>query len=91
MLKDPGWKLSVVNGVSNIEGFEVTSLTPEAAAYKGGILVGDMLTAIGSIPIDGTQEVSEIVHQMPAIEPISVTLARSQKMITLKLPFELRP
>ena len=85
------WKLSVVNGVSNIEGFEVTSLTPEAAAYKGGILVGDMLTAIGSIPIDGTQEVSEIVHQMPAIEPISVTLARSQKMITLKLPFELRP
>jgi hypothetical protein len=88
---DGKWKQSIVNGVSVIEGFEVTSVTPESPAYKGGILVGDVLTAIGSIPIDGTQEVCEIVHRMPAIEPISVTLARSQKVIILKVPFELRP
>jgi hypothetical protein len=85
------WKRSTVNGVSTIEGFEITSVTPEAPAYKGGIVVGDVLTTIGSIPIDGTQEVSEIVRQMPALETISVTLARGQEVINLKVPFELRP
>lgn len=88
---DGQWKRSISNGVSKIEGFEVTSITPESPAHKGGILAGDVLTAIGSIPIDGTQEVCEIVHRMPAHEPMSVTVARKQKMITLKLPFELRP
>ena len=85
------WKRSSVNGVSSIEGFEITSVTPEAPGHKGGILVSDVLTAIGSIPIDGTQEISQIVHRMPAAEPISVTLARGQKVITVKVPFELRP
>ena len=85
------WKRSIVNGVSKVEGFQVTRVIPESPAYKGGILANDVLTAIGSTAIDGQQEVCEIVSRIPAGEPISVNLIRNQKMITMRVPFEIRP
>lgn len=76
---------------SEILGFEVAVVYPDSPALKAKIMPGDILKKIGIVQIDGLQDLSDIVEQIPIGEPIDLNLMRNGQLITINVQMEIIP
>lgn len=64
-------------GIKEIGGVYVASVDPEGAAKDAGIKVGDVITAVDDVKIDGTSRLTETIARHRPKDKVSVTVKRN--------------
>lgn len=64
-------------------GAEVVQLTPDGAALKAGVRVGDIITHLNGFEVTSASELTAAVRQEPAGAKIELQLSRDGKPLTL--------
>ncbi len=73
------------------EGLKVLQLVKESAADKGGVHVGDVISAIDGESMDSREELSIVVGSKEPGEEIVIDLRRGDKELTISLELGKRP
>ncbi len=63
-------------GLEEARGALVSAVAPGSAAEEAGIVAGDVITAIGGEPVDGTTDLRNRVGLTPLGEALEITLIR---------------
>ena len=72
-------------GVRTSDGAFVVVVTPGSPASKGGLAIGDVITAIDGQPVTGPDDVGSIVREHEAGDQITVTIERAGTIQSLQL------
>jgi len=62
-----------------VEGAEIHEISKGSAAYKVGLKVGDIITRVDEITIDGPESLSEAIHKYKPESKVTLTLKRDGK------------
>lgn len=68
-------------------GHKVASVTKNSRAEKSGIIVGDLITKIGTTEIKSGNDISKSISEMNEGDSISILILRNNKPIELKLSY----
>ncbi len=74
-----------------IDGLKILQLVKESAAAKGGIRVGDVISAIDGENMDTREELSIVVGSKEPGEEVVIDLRRGDKELTISLELGKRP
>ncbi len=72
-------------GLKNVGGAIITSITPDSAAEKAGLAVGDVVTAVNGKKVDSSLELSNAIGLLAAGDEVDVTLLRDGEARTLQV------
>jgi S1-C subfamily serine protease len=62
---------------------EIRNVRPDSPAEKAGLLSGDVITGIAGKPVDDAAAFAFRLRRSPVDEPLSVTVRRGEKAITV--------
>jgi Do/DeqQ family serine protease len=77
-------------GLEGMKGAFVAQVYRNGPADKGGILPGDFITAISSMPVKSQDELVRKVGDVPAGSTVDIDLVRGGKQVSLKVRIDLR-
>ena len=77
-------------GLEGMKGAFVAQVYNKGPADKGGILPGDLITAISSITVKSQDELVRKVGDVPAGTTVDIDVLRGGKKLTLKVKIDLR-
>jgi serine protease Do len=72
-------------------GVVVASVGADTPAADAGVRVGDLITSVGSRPVDSVQAVQDAVEAAPIGEELTLTLERQGKRMEIKVKPRLMP
>ena len=70
-----------------VPGAYVSAVEPDSAAQAAGILPGDIITAVGDVPVDSADELVAATRTYRAGDTAELTVFRQGKSITLSVTF----
>jgi serine protease Do len=70
-------------GLNEIRGIYVDKIVPGGAAEKAGIRQGDVITSLGTMPVNSKSELQEVIGQHNPSDIVAVTIYRDGKEITM--------
>lgn len=73
------------------EGVYVEAITPDSAADKGGVKIGDIITAIDSQKLNDKTELSGLIRDKQVGDEIVLDIYREESKITLRIKLEAAP
>jgi hypothetical protein len=73
------------------EGVMITGVTPDGAAAKAEIRVGDRLRKLDETPVQSVGQVLEIIRMREANDPLKVEVKRGEEVLTVTAILQNRP
>lgn len=80
-----------VSGNAKSGGFDVTSVFPDGAAAKGGVLAGDTITKIAGKKIRSDENYMDATAKAAKLGSFEIEVLRAGKTIKLNVPTMFRP
>ena len=75
-------------GSTVTEGCRVVSVSPDSAAEKAGLIIGDIITVLGDYKIDSRDALINSLRRYRAGDTVSLTVWRNGEDITLTITFD---
>src|ERR1700761_235041 len=66
-------------------GVRISAIVPGSPAANAGLKIGDVLTALGTMPVSTPPDFIKAVHEAPVSTPLPVTLIRGGKIAHVQL------
>lgn len=74
-----------------VDGLKILQVVKASAAAKGGLRIGDVITAIDGDPMDSREELSIVVGSKEPGEEVVIDLRRGDSELTISLELDKRP
>lgn len=84
-VRDIDQELALQLNLNRLQGVYVAKVSPQGGAYEAGIAAGDIITHIGSIPVNSPPELQEVIGRFHPNDVVNIIVLRQNTTLQIQV------